>query len=279
MPKLDREGSLISTSIEGPANQRGEGTKESKGVHLNIRHDQYDKPFSESLLERIGLKARHMYNNSYSALYRKGDDAGLQDWTHIYWCDRLRQVSALFERPIDVLVLGCGTGRYFHCLENLNSLTGVDISDHMLAIAKHNPVLRSEIKTKNISLIHGDLSNIAFREHSFDFIYSIGVLGEYVPISLALLERMHGWLRENGRIFFTVEDCVSRTKTSRKRSLAILLYPILPGFLQSWIYCRIGDYSINEADYNKLLQRADFRQIVISRRVARRIHLYAIAEK
>ena len=34
-----------------------------------------------------------------------------------------------------VLDLGCGTGRYFHCLNNISCLVGIDISPDMLEVA------------------------------------------------------------------------------------------------------------------------------------------------
>ena len=64
-----------------------------------------------------GRKAAALYEPAYARQYRAHDDeldrrravpSGSAEW--------LRQVCASFDRPIDALDLGCGTGRYFWAL-------------------------------------------------------------------------------------------------------------------------------------------------------------------
>ena len=244
-----------------------------------MRSYRSSRSIPESVLARISAKANFNYNSQYACLYRESDETGLTDWTHISWGERLREISASFRRPIDVLDLGCGTGRYFHCLQNVQSLIGVDISKPMLSIARNNPILQSEIKVEKIDLIHGDILRIDFPEQSFDFVYSVGVLGDYAPLSLALLERIWRWLKYGGSTFLTVMDSASPKGKSWKRSLATFLYPVLPHSIKVYVDIRIGDYTINWCDFEALLRQTRFTYFKIYRQVQRRTFLFTTAQK
>src|SRR5688572_1914734 len=60
--------------------------------------------------------------------YRTQDEEhiGGRDYQHV--SKILRDVCRSFGREIRVLDLGCGTGRYFHCIQNARELVGLDIS-------------------------------------------------------------------------------------------------------------------------------------------------------
>jgi ubiquinone/menaquinone biosynthesis C-methylase UbiE len=149
----------------------------------------------------------------------------------------------------------------------------------MLRIARNNPVLQSEIKIENIDLIHGDILRIEFPEQSFDFVYSVGVLGDYAPLSLALLERIWKWLKDGGSTFLVVMDSASPKGKSWKRSLANFLYPVLPHSIKVHADIRIGDYTINWRDFEALLRQTSFRHFKICRQVQRRTFLFTTAKK
>ena len=130
---------------------------------------------------------------------------------------------------IDVLDLGCGTGRYFWGVNNARSLVGLDASAAMLASrATPGPPIASP--RVRIRLQHGDLVTQAFPEGSFDLVYSIGVLAEHVPLDDAIVERVWRWLRPGGRFAFTtVHPQSPDVPNTLARSLATLLLPIVPG--------------------------------------------------
>jgi ubiquinone/menaquinone biosynthesis C-methylase UbiE len=149
----------------------------------------------------------------------------------------------------------------------------------MLSIARNNPVLQSEIKVEKIDLIHGDILRINFPEQSFNFVYSVGVLGDYAPLSLALLERIWRWLKYGGCAFLTVMDSASPKGKSWKRSLATFLYPLLPHNIKVYVDIRIGDYTINWRDFEALLQQTSFKSFKIYRQVQRRTFLFILVKK
>src|ERR1043165_7159053 len=98
---------------------------------------------------------------------RTAQDYRAQDEEHIcgrdynHWSRVLREVSASFDREIRVLDLGCGTGRYFHCVENARELVGLDISQQMLDAAR-NPVRSDDVSARKVTLVQGDLFSAQF---------------------------------------------------------------------------------------------------------------------
>ena len=170
-----------------------------------------------------------LYDEHYARRYRDRDDeldavGSYQEL--IQWvggvCDR-------FSHPIDVLDLGCGTGRYFWGLRNVKTLTGLDASAPMLAEAK-TPTHGDRIRVERIELIKGDLASHRFPSGAFDLVYSIGVLAEHVPLNRSLVERVAGWLKPGGRFAFTTVDPQSPDvpKTPARR-IASAILPAVPG--------------------------------------------------
>jgi len=110
---------------------------------------------------------------------------------------------------IAVLELGCGTGRYFHLLSNVSTLVGVDISSAMLERANENLQTMSALSGCT-RLINNDFVNLQLHE-LFDFIYSIGTLGEYCKFNSEIISKIIGWLKPSGFLFFTIVDADSYT--------------------------------------------------------------------
>ena len=170
-----------------------------------------------------------LYDEQYARRYRDRDeqlDAVGSYQELVQWlggvCDR-------FDHPIDVLDLGCGTGRYFWGLRNVQTLTGLDASAPMLAEAKM-PTHADRIRAQRIELIHGDLASQQFPAARFDLVYSIGVLAEHVPLNRSLVERVAAWLKPGGRFAFTTVDPQSPDvpKTAARR-IASAVLPAVPG--------------------------------------------------
>jgi ubiquinone/menaquinone biosynthesis C-methylase UbiE len=174
-------------------------------------------------------KAEALYDPSYAKKYRDRDEQLLQEATYQDFIAWLQDVCNRFGHPIDVLDLGCGTGRYFWGVRNARTLVGLDASAAMLAEAKH-PIRADQITAPSTTLVQGDLATHHFPDQSFHLVYSIGVLAEHVPLDGSLVSRVSRWLKPGGRFAFTTVDPNSPdVAQTLPRRLASLALPLAPG--------------------------------------------------
>jgi ubiquinone/menaquinone biosynthesis C-methylase UbiE len=54
-----------------------------------------------------------------SSQYRHDDEIEVTTANHHRICSTLQRICVSFPHPIKALDVGCGTGRYFHCLTNV----------------------------------------------------------------------------------------------------------------------------------------------------------------
>jgi len=101
------------------------------------------------------------YDEAYARRYRTRDDELDAVGSYQELVDWIGGVCDRFTHPIDVLDLGCGTGRYFWGLHNVKTLTGLDASQPMLAEAK-TPTHADRIGAERIELVHGDWPRNSF---------------------------------------------------------------------------------------------------------------------
>jgi SAM-dependent methyltransferase len=189
-----------------------------------------------------GRRAEALYTTAYARKYRVHDDELRGVETYRAFCDWLTNVCARFGRTIDVLDLGCGTGRYFAALTNVGELVGLDVSAAMLDEAAH-PIDAGRITARAIRLVRGDLLTHAFPDGSFDLVYSIGVLAEHTPLDRRVVANVSGWLRSGGRFAFTTvhPDSWSVRRTVR-RSVGRAMLPFMSGELRRRLHRRlVGD--------------------------------------
>lgn len=180
-----------------------------------------------------------LYDADYARKYRGRDEELDAVGTYHELVKWVGELCGRFDHPIDVLDLGCGTGRYFWGLRNVRTLTGIDASGPMLAEAEH-PTHADRITAPQITLIHGDLSTHQFAPGSFDLVYSIGVLAEHVALTRTLATRVAQWLKPGGRFGFTTIDPGSPDvpKTMPRRAASTLL-PFVPGGLGEQLHHRL----------------------------------------
>ncbi len=172
-----------------------------------------------------------------------------------------------FSRPIPVLALGCAPGRYFHFLDNVQKLIGIDASSEMLKEARQ-PIHQEQINIPHTELICGDFSAQAFPAESFDLIYSIGVMGEYAPLDKTICQKLNVWLKPGGKLFFSVVDAASKPSTqSLKRHIAEGLYPVLPAGWKSKIRQDKlwRSLYLTETQLKEILKAGDLSDVTINR--------------
>jgi SAM-dependent methyltransferase len=170
-----------------------------------------------------------LYDAPYARKYRERDDQLQAVASNQELIDWLGEICDRFDRPIDVLDLGCGTGRYFWGLRHVKTLVGLDASDAMLAEARH-PIHEDRVNPASLALVRGDLASHEFEPATFDLVYSIGVLAEHVALNDQVIARVRRWLRPGGRFALTtvhpLSPSVPRTTSRRLAEWALPFIPV-----------------------------------------------------
>ena len=184
-------------------------------------------------------KASALYDPGYARRYRAHDDEFLASEPCRRFADWLQQVCAAFVPPIDVLDLGCGTGRYFWALAGVREIVGIDASPAMLAEARR-PFNGDCITAGRVTLVEGDLFSHVFEAGRFDLVYSIGVLAEHVPFDETVVAHVSRWLRADGRFAFSTvhPDSPSIPKTLKRR-IGRAIVSVVPSFLARRLRARL----------------------------------------
>jgi len=185
-------------------------------------------------------RAEALYTSAYARKYRVHDDELRSVETHQAFCDWITGVCGRFDRSIDALDLGCGTGRYFAALKNVHALVGLDASAAMLDEAAR-PVDATRITAREVRLVRGDLLTHEFPEQSFDLVYSIGVLAEHTPLDSRVVANVRRWLRPGGRFAFTTVHPESWSiRPTLRRRLGRSVMPFTAGALRRWLRKRLA---------------------------------------
>jgi SAM-dependent methyltransferase len=186
-----------------------------------------------------GARAVRLYDDAYARRYREVDDTirhgDVVEAFGRWLADLCRQCGP----AIDVLDLGCGTGRYFWALEQARTLVGIDASRAMLGQARR-PVDEAAIRIGSIELVEADFLMHDFAAGRFDLVYSIGVLAEHVPLTVELCARVRRWLKLGGRFGFTTVHPLSPSvpRTLARRLGEIALHSA-PGPMRAWLRGRL----------------------------------------
>lgn len=137
---------------------------------------------------------------------KKADDysKGNQNPDVIYIANYIKNFTQK-NAPKKVPDLACGTGRYLPAIK-AQTLVGIDISLSMLKKVKIG---------KNISISRGDIFCLPFKDNCFDLVYSIGTLGEHVPLTNEIVSEVKRVLKPTGTFIFTT--------TALKHRIGIIL--------------------------------------------------------
>jgi len=207
-----------------------------------------------------------------TAQYRRDDEVEVETQNHRRLAQRLQRICWSFPHPISVLDAGCGTGRFFHCVQNASSLTGVDFSEEMLAAAER-PVRQEQITAKTIKLICANIFLISFPPQSFDLIYSLGMFGHGCPVTVETCDTFHAWLKPGGKLFFNLVDFAGLPLWYRSRRwVRQLMYPLLPRRLQRVLdrrEQRAPFFGLAKAQLETILARTRFQKFTVTSQVCR----------
>ncbi len=198
--------------------------------------------------------------------YRRDDETEVNTENHRHIMGTIKQICASFSHPIKALDVGCGTGRYFHCLTNVSELVGMDITEEMLRAAEA-PVRHQQISVPNIHLICANIYLTNFPPRSFDFIYSLGMFGNGCPVTTEICDKFHDWLAPGGRLYFNTVDTAGLPFWYRARRQAKeMVYPILTRRIQATLDERAARhpfYGMNRSELEAVLTRSRFNKFQV----------------
>lgn len=202
--------------------------------------------------------------------YRQDDEIEVRTEHHRRVSAILQHICTSFPHPIAALEVGCGTGRYFHCLTNVSELTGIDITEEMLEAARH-PVRQSEVSVPSIRLIRANIYGASFPSGSFHFIYSLGMFGNGCPVTVELCDRFYDWLAPGGKLFFNTVDIAGLPLQWRlRRRTRRLLYPMLPRNWQDRLEQRSARnpfFGLDQTGLQQILKRSRFSDFKVESHV------------
>lgn len=219
--------------------------------------------------------------------YRRDDEIEIRTENHRRICGNLRRVSASFGRKINVLDVGCGTGRHFHCLANVGTLVGVDISAEMLQAAA-DPVMKQQVSAQNIRLLCRNIYDHSFPAGYFDLICSFGVFGHGAQLTVELCRKFHHWLSPDGRLYFdTIESVSDRPLAAAKKRLKRALSRFSPPVTRRLLTereARLPAFTITCDELEAVMRGGGFADFVTSANICRSplwrgIHLECMALK
>lgn len=213
-------------------------------------------------LERV----RQSFDATWSRIYREQMDAQVvlnKSASYRHYGSIVENLCSSFGRPIIALDLGCGTGRFFNLLRNVERLVAIDLSEHMIEQAR-NPILADKITVGSIEYLVGDIYSGALTESTFDLIYCIGVVAQYVPADAAFLRRLHALLRPGGVAFFTAADARSRVEVPENARASLVRralnksFPVLPLRVRELVNRYFSPSYTTPARIDKLLRASPF---------------------
>ena len=202
--------------------------------------------------------------------YRQDDELEVMTENHQRLTHILHTLSLSFDRPISALDAGCGTGRYFHCLKNVELLVGIDLCPEMLEGARI-PVRQECVQAKNIRLLCENVYQASFPRETFDLIYSLGMFGNGSPLTVELCNRFQEWLVPDGKVFFNTINyaCLPWHQVVRKKLRAVI-YKWCPPRLQALLderAQRLPFLPMTKGELAAIVQRSRFKRFEIINRV------------
>jgi ubiquinone/menaquinone biosynthesis C-methylase UbiE len=156
--------------------------------------------------------------------HQKFYDQLAAEWDLMFTSEDLERLSHLVESlniepGAEIVDLGCGTGILFDLLRRMvgptGTVTGVDFSLEMARKAHRN------FPFENVNVVDADVTNLPFRDDSFDFAISFAAFDNFSDKGKALLE-IHRVLK-SGALFCIIYLASSKELTEQHRRAGGLL--------------------------------------------------------
>jgi SAM-dependent methyltransferase len=227
-----------------------------------------------------GLRAARLYSEDYATRYSEVDRTAAADQVFVRLSAWLAALCGGFGRPISILDLGCGTGRYFSALNHVGELVGVDASESMLERARL--AASSHTAGATVTLIRGDLETCRFEPGRFDLVYAVGVLAEHAPLTVDLVNRVFTWLAPGGAFAFTAVHPESFSvpqswkRRIGRRAMALASGPVRERLRSRWL---AGGLYADESSVNDVLKGGGFRTEALDLLAGVHLHCLAVGRK
>ena len=176
------------------------------------------------------------------------------------------ELTLKYLQPDDkVLAFGCGTGIVSNDIAaHVQSVTGIDISDQMLAAAQQKA---EQEGIKNISYTVANLEDDEIQAGNYTVITAFNVLFLLKDLDQKL-KLMYNMLPENG-YFLSVTDCVGK-----KKGLKAFLSNILKKFKKTLFYRHMTPEELTTR-----IEKAGFKILLIENLHTDLPNLYVVAQK
>jgi len=205
-------------------------------------------------MEKTPLKQKEFekWNNEMAQKYNPDSFINESGWP-IRWVERRRMemaIGLLDCRSTDaVLDLGCGSGNLLTLLEG-SEITGVDLSDYLLTLAKNRVQGRP-----NIKILRENAEQLPFGDNSFDRVVCSEVL-EHVQNPDRVLKEIHRVSKPGARIVITfpneklINFCKKIVIFLRIKNLISGRYKMSDNMLDEW--------HLNEIPVQEMIKSTEF---------------------
>jgi 2-polyprenyl-3-methyl-5-hydroxy-6-metoxy-1,4-benzoquinol methylase len=131
----------------------------------------------------------------------------------------LRWLAESGRRDLRILDFGCGSGWMSARMVPFGSVTGIDLSDEVLARARQ--------RYPEVTFLAGSVTDVPLEEGSFDVVVSLETLS-HVPDQPGYLARAGKLLRPGGRLFLATQNPFVLSRTDG-------IKPVKPGQRRRWV--------------------------------------------
>jgi len=149
--------------------------------------------------KRNSKKVEHFFQKHADQYFREGY---VEESTERFYFETRKRIIRDFIGKTRGSILDIGAGPGVMSLPMLDDsdsqLTVVDVSEEMLNLIEKQMAHGGVKRKKNIKLVHGDILDQEFDEHSFDIIICAGILAHISSIDL-LFSKTARWLKPDGK--------------------------------------------------------------------------------